>query len=357
MLNYTIRPLLITSKKNSKGFSPLKICLTINRKRTYISTSYRLLESEWNGEKIINRVNDKILNIALRKKIADLENLISLKQIEGRTITVKILKGNATDREFETFAADVRKDQKEINRVDEFAPGIMLSEMNVQFLRKYQAHELERGMAPNTVNTTFKYLRRIIRQAYAEKIITENPFDQFKVPKYTNPEKIFLSLDDIDKIESWVNKRNTPAHLRLTAIYFLFGCYTGLRFSDWELFDLEKNVQNGRISLRAKKNKSFVTIKIFPRLQSVLNKMKGLDKPYSGQKTNFFLKEVATLAKVKKNLTCHVSRHTNATLLATMGVRSDVVAELLGISLRTVGIYYRITGADTDKETEILQKF
>lgn len=349
--------MLWVHKKNAKGLSPLKIRVTINRKTTYFSTSYYLAVNQWKDDKIVNYPNEKIINVALRKKISDIEKDISLRQIEGRTITAKSLRGNINDRSFEKFAAEVRKDQKEINRIDEFASGIMLSEMNVQFLRKYQTHELERGMAPNTVNTTFKYLRRIIRQAYAEKIITENPFDQFKVPKYVNPEKIFLSLDDIDKIESWVSKKNTPAHLRLTAIYFLFGCYTGLRFSDWELFDLEKNIQNGRIMLRAKKNKSFVSIKIFPRLQSVLNKMKGIDKPYSGQKTNFFLKEVATLTKVKKNLTCHVSRHTNATLLATMGVRSDVVAELLGISLRTVSIYYKITGADTDKETEILQKF
>lgn len=356
MINYTITPLLNTQKKNKKGLCPVRICVSVEGKRTYFATGYKLQESEWNAEKkeIINRDNAKLLNVQLRKEIAEMEQKISLLQIEGRDVTVNSLRGKSSDRSFAHFAREVRYVPKEVNRVMAYAPGIMLSEMNAQFLRKYNTHELARGMSVNTTNTTFKYLRRIIRQAYAEKIISENPFDSFKVPKYVNPERVFLTLREVDLIEKWI-KKDIAEHLYNTAVWFLFGCYTGLRVSDWQLFSLKNNVREGRVIIRAKKNKKDVTIKIYPRLAAVLNKLQAVPAPYSGNKLNFFLKDVGILAKVGKILTCHASRHTFGTLMATMGVSIETTSELMGIDVKTAKVYYQITGAKIDRETEQLK--
>ena len=47
-----------------------------------------------------------------------------------------------------------------------------------------------------------------------------------------------------------------------TLTWFLFGCYTGLRHSDWEQFDYKKRVEGEFLKLRAKKNGRWVVLPI-----------------------------------------------------------------------------------------------
>lgn len=353
---YTIRPYLLKAKKNDRGFCPLKIIVTIQRKKTAFKTPFSLREDQWSGTEIINYTNANTANALIRKQISEIEAKIHARALDGNLTTKQLRQGEQL-KYFATFAKEVREDKKEIARVKNFAGEVLLSEMTVTWLRKYESAERKRKMSQNTVNTTFKYLRRILNQAKAEKFIKENPFDEYAVPKYQQSERVYLTLAEIDKLEAKLPELSDNSALYLTAVYFLFGCYTGLRFSDWSRFDLKKHVENGRVILRAKKNRGLVSIKIYPRLQKILDRMKNIDPPYTIQTFNRYLKDVAMVCGIKKNITCHVSRHTNATLLATMGVSSDVVAELLGVNKQTVGIYYKITGVKIDKETSALENF
>jgi site-specific recombinase XerD len=58
---------------------------------------------------------------------------------------------------------------------------------------------------------------------------------------------------------------------------------------------------------------------------------------------NRFLKEIATAAKIDKNVTFHVSRHTFATNSITLGIPIEVVSKLLGhTSLKNTMIYAKV---------------
>ena len=64
----------------------------------------------------------------------------------------------------------------------------------------------------------------------------------------------------------------------------------------------------------------------------------------SNQKMNAYLKEIAILAEINKNLTFHLARHTFATTVTlTNGVPIESVSEMLGhTNIRTTQIYAKV---------------
>lgn len=58
---------------------------------------------------------------------------------------------------------------------------------------------------------------------------------------------------------------------------------------------------------------------------------------------NAYLKEIADICGIKKNLTCHIARHTFVTLALTLGVPIETVSKMLGhTNITTTQIYAKI---------------
>ena len=59
---------------------------------------------------------------------------------------------------------------------------------------------------------------------------------------------------------------------------------------------------------------------------------------------NAYLKEIADLCGIKKQLTFHMARHTFATMTLSKGVPMESVSKMLGhTNIKTTQIYARIT--------------
>jgi site-specific recombinase XerD len=78
----------------------------------------------------------------------------------------------------------------------------------------------------------------------------------------------------------------------------------------------------------------------------------------SNQKLNSYLKEIADLCGINKNLTFHLARHTFATTIAlTNGVPIESVSKMLGHSdLRTTQIYAKVVERKISEDMSNLQK-
>ena len=76
----------------------------------------------------------------------------------------------------------------------------------------------------------------------------------------------------------------------------------------------------------------------------------------SNQRYNAYLKEIADLCGITKNLTSHVARHTFATTItAEKGVSTEVVSKMLGhTQLKTTQIYLKITDTRIAKDMKVL---
>ena len=76
----------------------------------------------------------------------------------------------------------------------------------------------------------------------------------------------------------------------------------------------------------------------------------------SNQKLNSYLKEIADLCDIHKNVTFHLARHTFATTTTlSKGVPIETVSKMLGhTNIKTTQIYARITNEKISRDMELL---
>jgi site-specific recombinase XerD len=87
-------------------------------------------------------------------------------------------------------------------------------------------------------------------------------------------------------------------------------------------------------------------------------KTKTLFPNISNQKLNSYLKEIADLCKIKKNLTFHIARHTFATTITlSNGVPIETVSKLLGhTKIATTQIYAKVMDKKVSDDMKILKE-
>jgi integrase len=178
-------------------------------------------------------------------------------------------------------------------------------------------------------------------------VISFYPFDSYENPEYEAPNKDYMTLKELDDLETILDETTDPL-IKQTLVYFLLGCYTGLRISDLKKFNPDKHIRDGRLYLRAKKNGEWVTMPVIGRLANHLKRVKGCVLTRAEQELNRTLKK---LIKGKK-ITNHCARHSFAiTMCGERGISAETCAELLGITLKTcVSSYYKVTNRKIDKE-------
>ena len=89
------------------------------------------------------------------------------------------------------------------------------------------------------------------------------------------------------------------------------------------------------------------------------NQTETLFPVISNQKLNSYLKEIADVFGIKKNLTFHMARHTFATMITlTNGVPIETVSKLLGhIKLTTTQIYAKVIERKVSDDMNNLRDF
>ncbi|MBR1632479.1 MAG: integrase catalytic domain-containing protein, partial [Bacteroidales bacterium] len=149
---------------------------------------------------------------------------------------------------------------------------------------------------------------------------------------------------------------------------FLFCCYTGLAYIDVKTLTTENLVQkaDGKWWIVTKRTKTEVPVNV-PLLEvpmRLIKKYEPLRKGnlvfpvYSNQKSNDYLKEIATLCDIHKDVTFHVARHTFATTVTLEnGVPIESVSKMLGhTNVQTTQIYARITERKINLDMDQLSK-
>lgn len=331
--------------------------VTINRKQTYISTPYRVHLDQWDKEDraVIDHDNAKLINISLRREVSELEHRIIKHGLQDIKISKKTIKGNfVVARNFYEYAKDVRYDQTKLNQLKKHAgEGLLVSDITVEFLRRYEGW-MHTEYSQNTINSNFKYVHRIVNQARKEKLIIEDPFDNYKIPRYVQTDRIYLVESEIKRLVALLDKPMNKSW-KLTLCYFLLGCYTGMRHGDWAKYS-KKMIEAGNIKFRATKNKNHIVLPIGKTLKKIIKALETQPPPFSNQKSNQFLKILADKANIMKEITTHSARHSFGYMCASNGLPESTTAALLGVSESVVKVYYHLVGTDITRQAAILKK-
>jgi site-specific recombinase XerD len=371
---YSVTAIHWAYKKNKAKIYPVKILVTVGKVGTPLHTPHKVSPSQWdNTLRIVkDHPNAKAINADIRRRIVEKEAELLDATRNGEALTKELIKGKKRDITLVGFATEIAKKirnrlgdevpepriAKEINRIIDFkGAGVLLSQVDVAWLRKYDEHEQKRDMAQNTRNTTFKWLRNVLMEAVAEKLIKENRFDNWDMPKYVQGDTVYLVEEEKNLLLKQLDKLPQTGYLYNTLVHFLAACYAGPRHSDWAKFGEKERYYGGFYRLRPqKKSKGFVVMPVGKTLNELLQRIYQLKRgPLSLQKCNDYLKVLFAMAGIQKDGTTHVGRHSFGYLCASKGLPKSTTAELMGISVQTVEVYYHLTGENIIKQAAALK--
>lgn len=235
-----------------------------------------------------------------------------------------------------------------------------------QFLRTVPPKKGQRKMQNNTVMKHIQRLRKIINVSLKMEWIGKDPFIKFKA-KYTRTDRGYLTEDELELIET---KKLKIERLEMVRDLFVFSCYTGLAYIDVMQLTPEQVMigidGNQWICTSRQKSSTVVRVPLLSKAAQVIEKYKNSLKVsnegsllprISNQKMNAYLKEIAEICKIEKNITFHLARHTFATTVTlSNGVPIETVSKLLGhTKISTTQIYARIIDQKIAKDMDILK--
>lgn len=223
---------------------------------------------------------------------------------------------------------------------------------------KYGVLKAGGRLSNNSVVSYYGTLRTAINRAYKEGIITVNPTKEFDFASKVRQEpsrREYLTLDELKTLI------NTECRHEIVKRAFLFSCLCGLRVSDIRKLrwcDLQRSGGRVRIEITMQKTKEPLYLPISDEALKWLperGEANGSDFifPLTHEGTvNDTLQHWAKVAGITKHISFHVSRHTHATMMLTMGADLYTVSKLLGHkNIATTQIYAKIV--DKKKEEAI----
>lgn len=372
-MRYSVKLLLRHNKAKDNGLTPIYLRIIIDQKVSEVSTGYYVPIKNWDEKQQSVKEGHpqaEIINVDITGKKTLVMQKIVEANLQGKPLTAAQAKDLLIDRRdlhnifdfIESYVIDMKAKREEgtLENYEKYGRKLQLfhgskslsfEEIDLAYIKRFERTLREEGLDGNYVHANLRMLRTFFNAAIKNGVITAYPFNNFEMPEYEQKEKDYLSLAEVRRLEEYADQVTDPT-LKQTAIYFLLGCYTGLRISDWFLFDIKKNVHGGTIILRAKKNSEWVTMPVSAPLKRNLKRMAAHPLKISEPEINRSLKDIAPKIKAPKYLTTHSGRHTFAvTICADQGIGLEVCAELMGITVATCQqAYYRVTKGKIAKE-------
>ncbi|MDD3196258.1 MAG: site-specific integrase [Paludibacter sp.] len=229
---------------------------------------------------------------------------------------------------------------------------IALKSINNMFINDFEVYLMTvAGCNHNTTAKFIQFFKRIVLIARNNGLIIGDPFANYKI-RLQRVDRGYLTEDEIKKILTLDLVSERLEHVR---DLFIFSCFCGLAYVDVAGLRKEhiRKSFDGNLWIMTKRVKTGTNVNVplldIPKM--ILDKYKGklpngkILPVISNQKLNSYLKEIADLAGIKKNLTFHLARHTFATTTTlAKGIPIETVSKMLGhTNIETTQIYARIT--------------
>ena len=380
--------------KNKKGLSPVMIRISLNDERlTLGSAGVNVDMKKWDYDKQclkgnsteslqinqqLENIKSTVRNVFRRHELSDDLSLELIKsdylgkKVQTSTIMELFKKHNEDIKSQVGITKSAATLQKYENCKRHFASFIdnkykrsdlKLTEVTPIVINDFQIYLLSVGKCtPNTSIKIIQFFKTVIISGRKGGLLTHDPF--MGVSFHKEPvDRGFLTDKEIKTI---IKKEIKIPRLDIVRDIFIFSCFTGLAYIDVKNLTEENIVEmDGRewIMTRRQKTKVATNIILLDIPKMIIEKYETSRKDgkllpiLSNQKMNSYLKEIADICNIKKNLTYHLARHTFATMSISKGVPIESVSRMLGHSnIKTTQIYARITNKKVEEDMLELSK-
>ena len=392
-MNFNVGFFIKRTKLLSNGEAPVYMRITAGGNRIDLGTNKSIDPKQWDSNACVaagtNR-NSKLLNKYLQNlkfKITTIFNELSLKH---NVVTAKMIRneylGIDTNERLILHIHNLHNEKVHNLIGIDYAVGTYyryktslkhltnyiqneirekdypIKDINHEFVSNYDVFLKTRcKLDHNTAIGYHKKLKRILGQERANKWITHNPYANFKLSEKKTDRGFLTDME----LETLINKELSIDRLAQVRDCFIVSCFTGLAYGDLTRLtdqNLHKANDGSRwIKINRLKTDTLCSIPVLGIVDLIIEKYKNhpscmvnrtLLPVISNQRMNGYLKEIAAICGIEKELTTHLARHTFAT---TVTLNNDIpletVSKMLGhTSLKTTKIYARLLDKKVGKD-------
>ena len=248
----------------------------------------------------------------------------------------------------------VRRLNSVIAKLRDWKGKIYFTELDDRFIKKFKTHCTSKGNSLVTIESNIAVIKKFITAAEHSGIKLPIKSREIKVGS-TRGDRTDLKPAEIQKIFKFYTSEFINPRYRLTAGYFLFSCFTGLRISDVQQLT-RAMFEKETFSFTSTKTKKLQYILVTNKIKEILNQEPILFlKKVTDVEINRNLKFIANICGIEKRLSFHIGRHSFATNFLRMGGDVQTLQSLLGHSkINETMIYVHIVNAEACKKIQIM---
>lgn len=356
-------------RTKEKNEGPIELRVTTNSKPYYINTGVRVRSDQFNGERVVNHRDARLLNERLKDVVMNIELAVNECIKKELPIDVAQIKRQAYNVEEkakhnETAMIDWIDEQiPQLNiksgtrerycvtarRMREYGGLMRWDDLTAENIYKWDSwlHKIKKPVSNGDVQAgrdgvyigeaaVYNYhrtLRSLLSRAVKLGVIEANVYDRMRgeFRKGIKDNVEYLTEDEIAAIESLRPLDGTQ--MAMARDLFVFQMYTGLSYSDAQAFDIRdyKKIDGKWVNVgeRIKTGVSYVSV-LLPQAVEVLERY-GMQVPkVNNIQYNSSLKVIQQALGIRTKLHSHLARHTFATRALRFGAKIENVSRMLG---------------------------
>lgn len=382
-MNATVNVICYKSKVLKNNESPLMVRVCKDRKRKYISLGISVNPAYWDFNRNAPKPqcpNKEYIDSLIAQKVQEYSaQIIELKSMNrdftATSLVEKVSKPNKVKTVGEVFIEQMNllkqaqklsymlSIQQTYNSLLEFNKhlNIYFVDIDVSWLKRYEAWLRKQGLASNTIKGKFVDIRTMYNIAIDENIVKVEhyPFRKFKIAKLQQETaKRAISKEDISRIIEY--KTDNPLVQFAIDIFTFSYIMGGINFVDISTLTKENMMDNRLVYIRHK-TKKLIQLPLQDKAIELIEKYHDDGNPYlfpilkAYHKTeqqkfnrvhkiisnvNMRLKKIGKELEIPVTLTTYVARHSHATVLKKAGVATSIISESLGHSSEKITQVY-----------------
>lgn len=370
----SVRVYLDTRKERKDKTYPLKLNVS-HRGSFQVNLKVYLEKEQWEAGKVVNHPQKRFLNMIVKQKLSEVENLILSLTTSGelrgmnKADLKKAIENHNSDQpeevepepgeylfrdHFEKFLAEKIKEstrekyEATLTRVKEYTDieTLSFSKMNLAWLKGFERYLMTTTPSVNGRGVHLRNIRAIFNDAINHDLVplSAYPFRKFKIKKQVTAKRS-LTPEQIAEIRDthWPEKEQVAADAFMLMFYLI-----GINTVD--LLALSGITHEGRIEYHREKTGRFYSIEVLPEAMALIEKYPGEKrllrwgehyKQYRSF-TKMIDKRLKTIGETIKApaLSSYYARHSWATIAAGLDISKETIAASLGHGGNTVTDIY-----------------
>lgn len=373
-MSETVNVVCYKSKTLKDGSHPLMVRVCKNGKKKYQSIGISILPSHWDFKR--NEPNDLCPNsdeikLLIQQRLYEIQKSILSNRIDGKDYTATTIINSVTEQTksaksvgeyYLTYIDNLRKENRiryagmyevSYNSFIKFAKhlDIPFSDIDVAWLKQYEAWSKEQNLSVSTISTRLRHLRAVFNLAIMEQAIKSDcyPFHAYKVAKlHRETAKRALTKEDVYRVVNY--EGTSPLEILAIDLFTFSYLCAGINFIDMAKLK-HSNIRENQIVYNREKTKKLIIIPLQQKALQLIEKYRNDSTPYIFPilspyhktevqianrlhkvlaKINKYLKEIGVNLNLPMPLTTYVARHSFATVLKRAGVSTTIISESLG---------------------------